>query len=767
MASAASSPRLSVQTKVLIPVLACLVLLPLILVGIVQLYINREQSNDGRRTLATADGVFQQLLDSRQQELLARFRNGIIAPNYTAALQRAATQLGTKNSAVAEGTIREFLSERLDDFEDDCEVMLFLHELPEGKTAAVGHARASSFPLEEFAQAAKPVWSQAQKGESTVGSISLAGAAFYVVAVPVRVTPDEPPIGVLTMGVRISEAALQKLKKLTNTEIILVSGTQVIGSTLSALDSGWMRQIERPVVSESKRDAPRVADQLVTLKDQHFMALSSAFGRSGPQQGFDYVMLSSFEESLRMQQDLQRMLLEVSACALIFSAAAVWFFVHRFIQPLRELRDTAEAVGRGDFSRRVERFSNDEVGDLAQTFNRMTVNLRSSRSELETTVETLKTTQAQLVQSEKLSAVGQFVAGIAHELNNPLTAVIGFSDLLSQTSTDEKVRPHLELIAKSAHRCHKIIQNLLGFARQHVSERKITRIKDAIEEVLEIMAYDLRTSNIEVVKDFQVEVPAILADCHQIQQVFVNIIGNARQAIQAVRPVGQIQVRIKADASWVKVEFSDNGPGIPPENLSRIFDPFFTTKPVGKGTGLGLSLSYGIIQEHGGQITVKSELGRGATFVIELPAALDATGLREDTEIAPVRRTGPAAPSGKAILVVDDEEWILALAKELLTSEGHAVETVPGGEQGIEALRRRDFDVIVCDWKMPGLNGMQFYEHLMATDPATAERVLFMSGDVVNDDFQAFLRRHGRQCLAKPFAIEDFQNAVAKMLEPH
>ena len=218
--------------------------------------------------------------------------------------------------------------------------------------------------------------------------------------------------------------------------------------------------------------------------------------------GFEYVLLSSFEESLRMQQDLQRMLVGVSIFGVFLSAATVWFFVRRIIHPLRELRDTAEAVGRGDFSRRIAVVTNDECGDLAETFNRMTTNLRDSRAELEKAVESLKNTQAQLIQSEKLSAVSHFVAGVAHELNNPLTAVIGFSDLLSQTATDDKIRPHLELIAKSALRCHKIVQNLLDFARQHPPERKLVQINGTIDEVLEIMAYDLRTSNIKVVKEF-------------------------------------------------------------------------------------------------------------------------------------------------------------------------------------------------------------------------------------------------------------------------
>jgi two-component system NtrC family sensor kinase len=352
---------------------------------------------------------------------------------------------------------------------------------------------------------------------------------------------------------------------------------------------------------------------------------------------------------------------------------------------------------------------------------------------------------------------------VAHELNNPLTAMIGFSDLLSETSEDEKIRPHLEIIAKSAHRCHKIVHNLLSFARQHAPERKLTGVNGTIDEVLEIMIYDLRTSNIKIVRDFAPRLPPIMADPHQLQQVFVNIVGNARQAIQAFRPDGMITVRTREEGGWIRIELIDNGPGIKPENLSRVFDPFFTTKAVGKGTGLGLSLVYGIVKEHGGRIRVESALGNGATFVIELPVAAGEASLEAGAD-AQHHRPWASASSGKSVLVVDDEEWILVLARELLNGDGHAVETAKSGEEAAEALRRQKFDVVICDWKMPGMNGMQLFEHLEATDPTAAERVLFMSGDVINDTFQEFLNLHRKTCLPKPFPIEEFREAVAKML---
>jgi len=463
----------------------------------------------------------------------------------------------------------------------------------------------------------------------------------------------------------------------------------------------------------------------------------------------------------------QRELAAAIVACLLVSAISVGLLVQALARFLRELRDKMDAVSLGNFSRCFTRLANDECGDVAEAFNHMTACLLRSRVALEKAAESLADTQAQLMQSEKLSGVGQFVSGVAHELNNPLTIVIGFSDLLLETQTDEKIRTRLEMITKSAHRCHRIVENLLGFARQQPPDRRQIQVVGVIDEVLELMAYDLKTSNIEVVQDIPKGLPPITADAHQIQQVFVNIVGNARQAIQAFRPHGRIVVRARARAGYVRVEIADDGPGIKPEDIRRIFDPFFTTKPVGKGTGLGLSLVFQIIHEHAGHIDVVSEVGSGATFILEFPIAAEPAHSRREAVLMPVRPLGldrRPGTSGKMILVVDDEEWIRTLARELLGDHGHAVELAPSGEAAVAAIRSRKFDAIVCDWKMPGMSGIEFYERLLEDRPELAEHVLFMSGDSIDEKFQAFLRRHERKCLAKPFPIEEFRGAVEQML---
>lgn len=729
-------------------VLTLLVVLPAITLWVVDRSITRQTREDAGLALMTAREVFLQSLGNRAGGPVSRYRN-------VAADLRFLRVVRLDDAKTMQAHLRDLLDEMADDTE------LLVYVTPDGKLFS-GARHDAKLSLEDFTRDAAGPVKLALTGEIGSGSQILGNQALNVVAVPV-VVPERGLVGVLVAGVRLSESALRQLKT-TQSEILLMANGAVVVSTLrgpttKAAVLGWATASEGAGAGEVS------AAQEALINGEHFLALTGDYGRTAWSTGFHFVLLSSYEQRLEALETTRLRVLGISVAGIIVSALVVWFFIRRVTRPLVELRDSAEAVGRGDFSRRIERFSNDECGELAVTFNQMTTNLQNSRVELERAMQTLKSTQEQLIQSEKLSAVGQFVAGVAHELNNPLTAVIGFSELLQSAQTDEKTKGHLDRIAKSAHRCHKIVHSLLSFARQEAPERKLVELHTVLDEVLEIMAYDLRTSNITVIKEYAPSLPTILADPHQLQQVFVNILGNARQAIEPFQNEGRVVICTRCTDGWVTVEFQDNGPGIKPQHLARIFDPFFTTKPAGKGTGLGLSLSYGLIQEHGGKISAVSEPGHGATFIIELPVASAApTALRRSGTPFPFAPAG--TPTGKTILVIDDEQWILDLAGELLRTEGHAVETAASGQQALELMSRQKFDVMVSDWKMPGLNGIRLYEHLLATNPEAAKRTLFMTGDVVSDTFQSFLLQHELACLSKPFAISEFRGAVARMFRP-
>ncbi len=734
--------RLSLQAKVMAAVLTLLVVLPAITLWVVDRSLTRQTQEDAGLALTTARAMFLQSLGNRAEALVTRYR-GVASDSRFLRVVRLDDAK----------TMQAHLRDVLDEFSDETELLVFV--TPDGKYFS-GARRHASLPLEDFAREAEEPVRRSLTGGIGAGSLLLGDRALNVVAVPV-VDPARGLAGVLVAGAILDEMVLSQLKP-PQTEVMLLANGTVLASTLKgpvtkAAALGW---------ATSAVAAAEV--QEAVINGEHFMALTGDYGRTTSSPGVHFALLSSYEQRLAALEMTRFRVLGISVAGIILSALVVWFFIGRVTRPLRELRDSAEAVGRGDFSRRIERFSNDECGELAVTFNQMTTNLQTSRVELERAMQTVKATQEQLIQSEKLSAVGQFVAGVAHELNNPLTAVIGFSELLQNAQADEKTKGHLDRIAKSAHRCHKIVHSLLSFARQEAPERKLVELHTVLDEVLEIMAYDLRTSNVTVVKELAPSVPPIMADPHQLQQVFVNILGNARQAIEPFQREGRIVIRTRSANGWVMLEFQDNGPGIKPQHLARIFDPFFTTKPAGKGTGLGLSLSYGLIQEHGGKISAQSEPGHGATFIIELPvASVPATTLRRSVTPFPFAATGVA--SGKTILVIDDEHWILDLAGELLRSEGHAVETAASGQLALELMSRQKFDVVVSDWKMPGLNGIRLYEHLLATDPESAKRTLFMTGDVVSDTLQAFLSQHDVPCLSKPFAISEFRAAVARMFK--
>ncbi|MBI4327024.1 MAG: response regulator, partial [Chloroflexi bacterium] len=564
---------------------------------------------------------------------------------------------------------------------------------------------------------------------------------------------------VLTFAAEIGAPVAQECKQVAHSEIVLLAKDHVVVSTLGGTN------LDRTLAEVFHKLAASSQPAGAVLNEERYWALAGHFATGSGMEKLGYLLLSSYETPLRELRTTQLRLFSVSLFGILLSSLLVWFLVRTITQPLRQLRDGAEAVGRGDFSHHVPAVSRDECGDLAAAFNQMTENLKTSRAQLEKTVETLKTTQAQLVQSEKLSAIGEFVAGVTHELNNPLTAVIGFAELLQQSKIGEQHRRHLEFIVLSAQRCHKIVQSLLSFARQHPPERKWVQLNDLVETTLSFVNYELHTSNIQVMRQLDPLLPKVLADPHQLQQVLLNIINNARQAIEDYRPDGQLRVSTGSVEGWARVTFQDNGPGISEENLSRIFNPFFTTKEVGKGTGLGLSLSYGIIQEHGGTIAARSQEGEGTAFIIDLPIARDGAG-RESTEAGADARPAVALEGrGRRVLLIDDEESILELAREILAASGYQVETALDGEKALQQLRHTRYDLILCDWKMPGLSGQQFYHQLQVANPLTAARVVFMTGDVVNEKTQQFLLQNGKVCLSKPFSLDEFRAAVRTVIE--
>jgi two-component system, NtrC family, sensor kinase len=734
--------RLSFQAKVLIPVVAIMVILVVATILMVNRRITDEFQIEAAQKLSVAAGVFNNSQKIRTRNLLFRYRNVPREPRCKAVLQTGDPK-----------TVRVFLGELLKELGGEISFFTTDQNLRLAEAYGGSPGRESDLSASEFADGSATSVKRATEGQPNVETILVGTRLFDVVSIPVTV--GDNTIGVLSFGVEIGQSVAEEFKQLTHAEVVFRANGGVIASTL------LKRHLQKQLMAAFAAGQEPVRQ--LQLDGEHFLAVSGQFVTQEKEKNLGYILLSSYEQSLSVLQSTQRMLALISLLGIALSTGVVWVLIRRITQPLRELRDSAEAVGKGDFSRRVQVASRDECGELAGVFNQMTENLKSSREELEKNVETLKAMQAQLIQSEKLSAIGEFVAGIAHELNNPLTSVVGFAELLQQSDVNERHRRFLELIVQSAQRCHKIVQSLLSFARQHKPERKPINLHEVVEASVAILQYQLRTNNIHIITRFDPQLPKVLGDPHQLQQVFVNLINNARQAIEACRPRGLICITTETCPQGVRISFQDDGPGIASENLAKIFNPFFTTKDVGKGTGLGLSLSYGFIKEHGGSITVESAPGKGATFVIELPVAPEGAATA-----APAGSSGPRASvdaRGKKVLVIDDEELILHFVQESLAPINCHVDVAGDGETALRLLRQSHYDLTICDWKMPGMSGRQLYEQIHRTDPAAASRFMFITGDIMNDKVQSFLQDTGKICLSKPFSVDDFRSAIGTALK--
>ncbi|MGH9776191.1 MAG: PAS domain S-box protein [Candidatus Acidiferrales bacterium] len=408
--------------------------------------------------------------------------------------------------------------------------------------------------------------------------------------------------------------------------------------------------------------------------------------------------------------------------------------------------------------RRLKEFSAAELNLLVAIGNQVATAIDKSMllEETRRAYENLRRTQEQLLQSEKMAAVGQLISGVAHELNNPLTAILGYSQLLtSEEVTAAQGAGYIEKLYKQAQRTHRIVQNLLSFARQSKPERAPVQLNQIIEDTLALREYELRLNNIRIHRNFDKNLPPTAGDAHQLQQVFLNILNNACDACLEKGNGGDIWVETSLQKNGLRVEFTDSGPGV--TDPLRVFDPFYTTKPVGKGTGLGLSICYGIVKEHGGEIGVRNCPPNGATFELMLPlfTTLPAT----QAEHATVSE-GPLC--GK-ILLVDDESSVLELEREILQGRCQEIRCAHSGKEAIELLLAESFDAIVTDAKMPGeIPGHALYRWIEMHRPSLACRVVFASSNLREEGTQELLTGTGNPVVEKPFRLDQFLAAIHK-----
>jgi signal transduction histidine kinase len=438
----------------------------------------------------------------------------------------------------------------------------------------------------------------------------------------------------------------------------------------------------------------------------------------------------------------------------------------RVLKPLRSLLDVANQVREGDFTARAKEERQDELGQVAHGFNFMAASLAESYAGLEQKVEErtkqLQDLQQQLVQAAKMSAVGRMLSGMAHELNNPLTVILGNTELAKRRLVNAGGDPRdiklMENLHEQGERCRKIVANLLQFARQEAPRLVAVRLNDVVEQALRLREYELKTRNIELVREFDPENTVFCADPNKIVQVVLNLLNNAHDAIREAGRSGKIWIRTSAGAGEVRLEFSDNGTGL--REPERVFDPFYTTKEVGHGTGLGLSVCYGIVEEHRGSIRA-SNWEQGARFTILLP-----TGHPTELNQAPEPHEEiPQPPKKYKALVVDDEVPLVNMQASFLAEMGVEADGVYSGEEAISYLQSHQVDLVISDVRMPGaIDGIKLYEWIGRNQPTLLKQFLFVSGDMIGMSGGDFFLKSTALRIQKPFIWDDYTRLVQQIL---
>ena len=741
--------RISFQTRVLLPVLCIMGLLALVPLGMLSHTMSTQLELTAAQTLAANDAVFQNLQSIRSRNLLLRFQSVPKEPRFKAVLQLSDP-----------GTLRFLFTELCEEMGSGT-VLLLDAESRVSASASLD----PRFVAAELPAAAGGLVERALAGEpgASIGAIN--GHLFDLVAIPV--VRSSGAAGVVVFAIAVGESAAREFTQLTRSHVVLLSGESVAVATIGPAHGGGPGEpAELHTLLSSKASSGRVL-----LKGEHFMYMAGRLTREEGAARARYILLSSYEAPLQALRSVERSFLWAQLIGILGGGIFVCVAVRRVTRPLRDLRDTAEAVGRGDFSRSLEVTSNDECGDLAEGFNRMMRNLEASRSELQQAVETLRSTQVQLVQSEKMRAIGTLAGGIAHDFNNILGAILGFCELaLEDVDPATRTARNLRQVHKAGQRARELVRQILTFGRQSEPQRSSVKLSAMIDEVLKLLRASIPAS-VELVTRLETDADTVVADPTQLHQVLMNLGTNASHAMRAtggrftvsvagcVVPAGGLaELPSLPPGTYVRLTAEDTGHGMDRSTLERVFEPFFTSKPVGEGTGLGLSVVHGIIKNHGGEITVRSVVGQGTAFDIYLPRA-EAAG-----SAAPAPEALNAPGSG-TLMVVDDEEALVGMMEQKLGRLGYRV--VPF-QSSLEALRELRADptryaALITDHHMPHLTGRDLAAEAERLAPGIP--VFLCSGAAEAPRSGETLPANVREWVLKPIDFPRFANTLRQALE--
>jgi signal transduction histidine kinase/CheY-like chemotaxis protein len=409
----------------------------------------------------------------------------------------------------------------------------------------------------------------------------------------------------------------------------------------------------------------------------------------------------------------------------------------------------------------------------AKLFGELMERNRRSKEILE---QQLQSAREQLIQSSRLAAMGQLVASVAHDINNPLTAVIGYTEiLLLEREKDEQLKKRLEVVLSEANRIAGIVRNLRTFAQKHKIEQHPTNLNHVVTATLSLQEYKLKRQNIEVITDLDADLPQTMADSQQLQQVLINFLSNAMDAMEK-KGGGTIKIKteLRVEQSdilrieeeildrklFIRLSVSDDGPGIPEDIRARVFEPFFTTKDEVKGTGLGLSICHGIVSAHNGKIYFKTEIGKGTTFFVEIPLIIPPA----ETEAGILTESiVDSEATAKKILLVDDELAIQNLLKEFLRPEGQ-VDIASDGMIGWEKLEKQRYDLIILDIKMPKVDGITLYQRIQREKSDLIQKIIFITGDDFDEKTKSFLEKNKVRYITKPFDLIKLREKIHETL---